>query len=47
MPASLALMGATLEDPYLEEKGQRELLKKLRATAEWDLDNPASLYTGT
>jgi hypothetical protein len=47
VPASLALMGATLEDPYLDEKGQRQLLKKLRATAEWDLDDPASFYPGT
>lgn len=46
MPASLALMGATLKDPYLDEKGQRELLKKLRTTAEWDLDDPAIFYRG-
>jgi hypothetical protein len=46
LPASLALMGATLKEPYLDEKGQRELLKKLRATAEWDLDDPAAFYPG-
>ena len=42
MPASLALMGAALKDPYLNEKGQRELLKQLRATSEWDLDDPVT-----
>jgi len=47
MPASVALMGATMKDPYLAEKGQRELLKILRANAEWDLDNPATFYRGT
>jgi hypothetical protein len=46
LPASLALMGETLRHPYLDEKGQRELLKKLRATAEWDLDDPATFYPG-
>jgi hypothetical protein len=46
LPASLALMGATLLDPYLGRQGQRELLQKLRATAEWDLDSPASFYHG-
>ena len=33
-----------MKDPYLDEKGQRELLKHLRATIEWDLNNPASFY---
>jgi hypothetical protein len=42
MPSSLALTGATMKDPYPDEKGQRELLKHLRATTEWDLNNPAS-----
>jgi hypothetical protein len=40
-------MGATMKDPYLDEKGQRELLKHLRAMIEWDLNNPASFYRGT
>lgn len=47
IPASIALMGATMKDPDLGENGQRELLKKLRATAEWDLDNPAIFYQGS
>ena len=47
MPSSLALTGATLKDPYPDEKGQRELLKHLRAMIEWDLNNPASFYRGT
>ena len=46
MPASIALMGAVMKDPYLDEKGQRELLKRLRATTEWDLDNPVTFYRG-
>jgi hypothetical protein len=46
MPASLALMGATMKDPYLDAKGQGELLKKIRATTEWDLDDPAIFYRG-
>lgn len=33
-----------MKDPYLDENGRRELLKKLRAPAEWDLDNPAIFY---
>lgn len=46
MLASIALMGATMKDPYPDENGRRELLKKLRATAEWDLGNPAIFYQG-
>ena len=46
MPASMALMGAAMKEPYLDEKGQRELLKRLRATTEWDLDNPVTFYRG-
>ena len=46
MPASIALMGAVMKVPYLDRKGQLELLNKLRATTEWDLDDPASFYRG-
>ncbi len=46
LPASLALMGATLTEPSLDQRGQRELLGRLRATTEWDLDSPASFYKG-
>jgi hypothetical protein len=46
MLASIALMEATMKDPYLDENGRRELRKKLRAAAEWDLDNPAIFYQG-
>jgi len=46
MPASMALMGATMNDPYLDEKGQRELLRNLRATTEWDLEDPKLFYRG-
>jgi hypothetical protein len=46
LPASLALMGATLRQPWLDRKEQSELLARLRATAEWDLDDPAAFYRG-
>lgn len=46
MPASIALMGAAMKYPYMDEEAQRELLKKLRATTEWDLDDPAIFYRG-
>jgi hypothetical protein len=46
MPASIALMGATMKHPYLDEKGQRELLRNLRATTEWDLDDPVTFFRG-
>jgi hypothetical protein len=46
LPASLALMGATMTEPFLDAKGQEDLLKKLRASTEWDLDDPAAFYRG-
>jgi len=46
MPASMAVMGTAMQDPYLDLKGQRELIKKLRTTAEWDLEDPLLFYRG-
>ncbi len=46
MPASIALMGASLGNPYLDSQGQRELLAELRSSTEWDLDDPAIFYRG-
>ena len=46
MPASMAIMGAAMKEPYLDPQGQRELLQMLRAQAEWDLDDPAIYYRG-
>jgi len=46
LPASLALMGAALADPYLDRPGQSELLRSLRPRTEWDLDDPAAFYRG-
>ena len=47
LPASLALMGETMRDPRLDAKGQRELLRRLRKTTEWDLESPALFYRGS
>ena len=47
MPASLAVMGAAMKNPYLDAKEQRELLRMLRSNTEWDLDDPAIFYRGT
>jgi hypothetical protein len=44
VPASIAVIGAAMKDPYLDAQGQRELLQMLRAEAEWDLDDPAIFY---
>ncbi len=46
LPASLALMGETMRNPSLDEKGQRDLLRRLRSTTEWDLENPSLFYRG-
>jgi nucleotide-binding universal stress UspA family protein len=46
LPASLALMGAALRDPYLDAQGRRELLASLRSRTEWDVDDPAVFYRG-
>lgn len=46
MPASIALMGAAMQDPYLDARAQRRLLGRLRRTTEWDLDDPRVFYLG-
>jgi len=46
LPASIAVMGAAMCDPYLDEKGQRELLDQLKKDADWDLDDPACFWRG-
>jgi hypothetical protein len=46
MPASLAVMGKAMNDPYLDSKGQKEFLKYLRSDTEWDLDDPSLFYKG-
>lgn len=45
-PASIAVMGAAMRDPYLDERGQRDLLDRLRAETDWDLDDPAYFWRG-
>ena len=45
-PASIALMGTALREPYLDAAGQRGLLRDLRRRTEWDLDDPKIFYTG-
>jgi len=44
IPASIAVMGAALKNPYLGEDGQASLLDELRNTADWDLDDPERFY---
>jgi hypothetical protein len=39
-------MGAALDDPYLDRRGQAELLRSLGSSDEWDLDDPAAFYRG-
>jgi hypothetical protein len=39
-------MGETMRNPSLDEKGQRDLLGRLRSTTEWDLESPALFYQG-
>ena len=46
LPASLALMGETMCNPFLDAAGQRDLLERLRAGCEWDLDSPEAFYRG-
>lgn len=46
IPASIAVMGAAMCDPYLDEKGQRGLLDQLKTEADWDLDDPAYFWRG-
>lgn len=46
IPASIAVMGAAIRDPYLDEKGQRKLLDQLKKEADWDLDDPAYFWKG-
>ena len=44
LPASVALMGAAMQDPYLDEAGQRELIAQLRAETDWDLEDEGRYY---
>ena len=46
MPASIALMGAAMQDPYMAAPAQRKLLERLRKSTEWDLDDPKVFYLG-
>ncbi len=47
LPASVALMGAAMSDPYLDDAGQRNLVARLRRETEWDLDDPERFYRGS
>ncbi len=44
LPASIALMGAAMQDPYLDDAGRGELIARLKAEADWDLDEPERFY---
>lgn len=46
IPASIAVMGAAMNDPYMDDAGQRSLLARLRWDADWDLDDPAHFWKG-
>ncbi len=44
LPASIALMGAALTNPYLNEDGRLELIARLKSECDWDLEDPARFY---
>jgi hypothetical protein len=46
MPASIAVMGAAMRNPYLDEKGRLALLDRCRKETDWDLDDPTYFWTG-
>ena len=46
LPASIALMGAAMADPYLDADGQATLIRKWRSETDWDLDDPEQFYRG-
>ena len=46
LPASIALMGAALRSPSLDEHGQQQLIAELRSKTDWDLDDPTVFYRG-
>lgn len=46
LPASIAVMGAAMADPYMEERAQADLIARIRADADWDLDDPAHFWRG-
>ncbi len=46
LPASIALMGAAMRAPYLDADGQLDLINRLHADTDWDLDDPARFYRG-
>jgi hypothetical protein len=46
VPASLAVIGAAMNRPYMEAYEQRQLLAGLRANSDWDLDDPRYFYQG-
>ena len=43
-PASIALMGAAMNNPYLDEDGRLELIARLKSECDWDLEDPARFY---
>jgi len=47
LPASLAIAGEAMKNPYLDEKEQQEFINDLRARTDWDLDDPEQYYRGT
>ena len=46
LPASIALMGAAMTNPYLDAQGQKSLISELRSKCDWDLENPERFYKG-
>jgi hypothetical protein len=44
LPASIALMGAAMQDPYLDEAGQRGLIARWREETDWDLEDEGRFY---
>lgn len=46
VPASLMIAGEAMKNPYLDKKGQSELIDYLNEIADWDLDDPEYFYRG-
>jgi hypothetical protein len=46
IPASLAVAGAALKNPYLSKEEISQLLEYLKEVADWDMDDPEYFYRG-
>jgi hypothetical protein len=47
LPASIALMGAAMCNPYLDAEDQLALIDTWRRKTDWDLDDPERFYRGS